>query len=125
MVGAAFSDRRRGKSLPLTERDYAGCPLPRNLPAPPHGDCLIWTGALNGGGYGVGTFPSGEGLAHRVAFRKSRGCSGENVLHLCHRRCCVQPSHLYSGSKQDNADDRLLRESSSVPEWSLFARATK
>ena len=123
MIDAMPFDRRKGKSFPLSEQDYVGFPLPRNLPAAPHGDCLIWVASLNDDGYGVGTFPSGEKLAHREAFRDSRGYAGENVLHLCHRPYCIQPSHLYAGSKQDNADDRRLRQTNSPPPWDLFMRA--
>ena len=123
MIGSMPLDRRKGKSFPLSEQDYAEFPLPRNLNAAPHGDCLIWLASLNDDGYGVGTFPSGEKLAHREAFRDSRGYAGENVLHLCHRPYCIQPSHLYAGSKQDNADDRRLRQSNSPPPWGLFMRA--
>ncbi len=122
MIDAMPFDRRKGKSFPLNEQDYVGFPLPRNLQAAPHGDCLIWVASLNDDGYGIGTFPSGENLAHREAFRDSRGYIGENVLHLCHRPYCVQPSHLYAGSKQDNADDRRLRQTNSPPPWGLFMR---
>ena len=123
MIDAMPSYKRKGKSFPLSEQDYVGFPLPRNLQASPHGDCLIWVASLNDDGYGVGTFPSGEKLAHREAFLDSRGYAGENVLHLCHRPYCIQPSHLYAGSKQDNADDRRLRQTNSPPPWDLFMRA--
>ena len=123
MIDAMPSYKRKGRSFPLSEQDYVSFPLPRNLIAAPHGDCLIWVASLNDDGYGVGTFPSGEKLAHREAFRDSRGYAGENVLHLCHRPYCIQPSHLYAGSKQDNADDRRLRETNSPPPWDLFMRA--
>ena len=123
MIDAMPFNRRKGKSAPLSERDYVGFPLPRNLPAAPHGNCLIWLGSLNVDGYGAGTFPSGEKLAHREAFRDSRGYAGENVLHLCHRPYCIQPSHLYAGSKQDNADDRRLRQLNFPSDWPLFERA--
>lgn len=123
MIDAIPAYMRKGQSFHINEQDYVGVPLPRNLTPAPHGDCLIWLASLNDDGYGVGTFPSGEKLAHREAFRDSRGYSGENILHLCHRPYCIQPSHLYAGSKQDNADDRRLRQTNSPPPWDLFMRA--
>ncbi len=33
------------------------------------------------------------------------------ISHLCNRPYCIQPSHLYAGTAQDNSDDaRALRE---------------
>ena len=94
----------------ISEADFAAVPPPVNLRVQPAGDCLIWVGRLNDDGYGAGTFPAGETLAHRQAFAQSRkseaGCS---VLHLCSHPFCVQPSHLYEGGHQDNSDDRQLR----------------
>ena len=64
---------------------------------------------MNEGGYGV----TRSDLALRVAYRMTRGeiPIGKNVLHLCHRRCCVQPAHLYAGDAEDNSKDRKLRYS--------------
>ena len=126
MIGRMpFGRRTARRSLPLSEQDYVGFPLPVNLPAAPHGNCLIWVASLNDDGYGIGTFPSGEKLAHREAFLSSRGYAGENVLHLCHRPYCIQPSHLYTGSKRDNADDRRLRLADSLElELELVSRAS-
>ena len=103
----------RGSRTPhaISEADYVAVPPPVNLRVQPAGDCLIWVGRLNADGYGTGTFPSSdETLAHRQAFaqsRRPRAASG--VLHLCSRPFCVQPSHLYEGTHQDNSDDRRLR----------------
>ena len=62
---------------------------------------------MNEDGYGI----EKSDLAHRVAYRMTRGeiPIGESVLHLCHRRCCVQPAHLYAGDAQENSKDRELR----------------
>ncbi len=122
MVDSFPSSRRKGETT-IGEQDYVGFPLPNNLSAAPQGDCLIWVGSLNKDGYGTGTFPSGQKLAHRESFRVSRGYAGENVLHLCHRPYCIQPSHLYDGSKLDNSDDRRLRLDD-FPQWESFERAS-
>ena len=31
------------------------------------------------------------------------------ILHLCDRRSCIQPAHLYAGTPQQNTDDRRAR----------------
>ncbi len=81
---------------------------------PVAGPCLIWRGSLSGsrngtdGGYGQ----FGGRALHRIMYEESR-CEGlgteDKVLHLCHRRACIQPSHLYLGSDADNAEDRARR----------------
>ena len=102
--------------------DYAVVPTPLNLRAHPVGNCLIWLHKLDAGGYGRALFAQGERLAHRQAYRQSRGFAPESdVLHLCHRPYCVQPSHLYDGEAQDNSDDRKLRVSEGL-DWALFER---
>ena len=68
------------------------------------GECLIWRGELTPSGYPRGNH-------HRTAYMESRnpgefGSNGGMVLHLCRRRFCVQPRHLYEGTNQDNVDDR-------------------
>ena len=113
--------RKRGRST-ITPDDYVAVSPPPNLRAHPVGDCLIWLHELNAGGYGVASFQQGERLAHRQAFIQSRGVAPrEGVLHLCHRRSCVQPSHLYDGDARDNSDDRRLRVSENL-KWELFER---
>ena len=99
----------------IREVEYAAVPPPINSPAQPAGNCLIWLGALNQGGYGVRQFNHRTELAHRQAFRESRGKEPKKwILHLCNRPYCVQPSHLYEGDAQDNRDDRRLLTSDAI-----------
>ena len=95
--------------------------LGNTAPAPPPynsqpawGPCLIWRGTLTGtktgtnGGYGIHR----RRLVHRTVFQESRQTTlpkDLHVLHLCHRRSCIQPSHLYAGTDKDNAEDRQQR----------------
>ena len=78
------------------------------------GPCLIWRGSLSGTKHGSdGGYAQFRGKAlHRLMYEESRDqllAPGEMVLHLCHRRACIQPSHLYLGSDADNAEDRARR----------------
>ena len=50
-------------------------------------------------------------LAHRVAFRLSRGEIPDDlyVLHRCDVRLCCNPAHLGLGTYQDNVDDMIAK----------------
>ena len=78
------------------------------------GPCLIWRGSLSGSTDGKdGGYAQYNGkLLHRFLYEESRCvrvADEEKVLHLCHRRACIQPSHLYLGNDADNAEDRARR----------------
>lgn len=74
--------------------------------------CWIWNGCINDDGYGCFPLPSGEQIAHRVAWILSGNTipKGKYVLHKCpgkHNRACVNPSHLYIGDQSDNMRDSV------------------
>lgn len=73
--------------------------------------CWFWTGETQIGGYGT----HGGLLAHRVAWTLTRGEIPTDrercfVLHKCDNRRCVNPQHLYLGSKLDNGRDTRVRK---------------
>ena len=74
------------------------------------GHCMVWKYGLNRDGYGTVTIEGKQELAHRVAFIHTRGPipAGRQINHLCNRPYCVQPSHLYAGTSQDNKDDSQI-----------------
>lgn len=97
---------------PITPSDYAAVYTPpTNNPTPFYGPCLIWRHRLDADGYGTLRLDGRTCKAHRVAYELSRGSipKGKYILHICHRRSCIQPSHLYAGTRKENADDRQKR----------------
>ena len=71
---------------------------------------MVWRYGLNRDGYGTLTIDGRRQLAHRAVFLQTRGevPEGRQVNHLCNRPYCVQPSHLYAGTNQDNTDDSQI-----------------
>ena len=101
---------RSWKESPVTPADCFGIPMQVNSPFRLLGHCMVWKYGLDRGGYGFLTIDGKRELAHRAAFIQTRGPIPEDrqVNHLCNRPYCVQPSHLYAGTIQDNKDDSQI-----------------
>ena len=65
--------------------------------------CWLWTGAIDGGGYGCFWVVPGskQDKAHRIAYElfKRPIPAGLEVGHLCRVRRCVNPEHLEAVQK--------------------------
>ena len=77
--------------------------------------CWEWTGSLTDNGYGRvysyrrrGRGPEVSVVAHRLSWEFYRGAipEGSCVLHHCDNKTCVNPDHLFLGTRTDNALDR-------------------
>lgn len=83
--------------------------------AGPNG-CWPWQGARDDYGYGFFRLVPGENMrkTHRVAWLLTNGDPGDMIVcHTCDNPPCVNPSHLFIGTNQDNVDDRVAKNRSS------------
>lgn len=78
------------------------------------GDCWEWLGCFDTAGYGLIKESNGSRnchktyKAHRLSYMLFYGLipDGLCILHKCNNTKCVNPEHLYAGTKLQNAHDR-------------------
>ena len=79
----------------------------RAIPEPNSG-CLLWEGAENGVGYGVFGRGGRKFYAHRVSYQLANNIEyliGVHICHKCDTPSCINPDHLFAGSRSDNMKD--------------------
>ena len=75
----------------------------------PNSGCYLWMGGLSHYGYGTAHHSQiGSIVAHRLSWILANGPieGGGCVLHRCDVRICVNPTHLFLGTRLDNNKDR-------------------
>lgn len=77
----------------------------------PHA-CWDWQGWREPNGYGR----FGQRKPHRLMYEATHGPipQGDDVCHRCDNPPCVNPAHLFAGSRQDNMDDMVAKGRASV-----------
>lgn len=72
--------------------------------------CWLWTGSCDGR-YGNFWFRGKHEKAHRVAFILFVGqiAPGKDICHRCDVTRCVNPTHLFAGTKSENIQDSISK----------------
>jgi hypothetical protein len=93
------------------DRSFAEAYFYERIAPEPNSGCWLWTLASDGSGYGHAYFPGrGRIKAHRLAWLLFCGNTyGQSVLHRCDTPPCVNPSHLFLGTHDDNMADRSAK----------------
>jgi len=77
----------------------------------PNGGCWLWSGPPAANGYGQLGVGRKVIKAHRFSY--SRFCGeipdGLFVCHRCDVRLCVNPAHLFLGTRRDNVNDMVAK----------------
>lgn len=79
----------------------------------PNSGCWLWVGALQNSGYGHVKIPRSRKStgAHRLSYMLHVGPipDGMDVCHKCDTKTCVNPAHLFVGTRLENLRDCVAK----------------
>lgn len=81
------------------------------VPDRPSNGCWVWRGHSDAKGYGRVSRKGKQRQAHRVIYEHFKGPIPDDLIlrHTCDNPPCVNPSHLLTGTIQDNNQDAVDR----------------
>ena len=96
--------RRHGDPLGAAYRGPEATFLAKTEPIVGDPGCLIWTGVLDGGGYGQLSVNGRKMHAHRYAWQRVNGPIPDGTVtdHTCWNRACCNVEHLRLATRQQN-----------------------
>lgn len=83
--------------------------------------CWIWNACIHSTGYGrMGTSDGKVEYGHRISWLIHKGAipKGLEVCHHCDIRACVNPEHLFLGTRKDNMMDASRKGRCKMPKAS-------
>ncbi len=74
-------------------------------------DCMEWQGYVNPSGYGKLMHDLKPYRAHRLSYLVFKGeiPKEKEVCHMCDNKKCINPSHLFLGTHQQNMNDMVKK----------------